>query len=239
MEKKSNKGLLVLVIVLSVLVVGLSGYLIYDKLLADDNTTNNENDVVDNKEENIENCRYDYYSNNIYNSDNRLNFSDLTEFDIKDFYNYDGTPPNDKKSYKEKLFFDYYTDGSYGDKSGNKNVYSVTLTLDGKVIISCFTNNIGEMILDVNDIIDIHYFAGEFNGNFSLFMLNDSGDVYYYNLVNLYKNLSDNSVEKINVSNIVRFEEIEFCPFETSGCCHYYTAVTKDEKYIKLDGFCV
>ena len=43
MEKNSSKGLLILTIILSLLVVGLSSYLIYDKMIAKD-----DNEVVDN-----------------------------------------------------------------------------------------------------------------------------------------------------------------------------------------------
>ena len=43
MEKNKNKSLLILVIILSLLVVGLSSYLIYDKMIAKD-----DNEVVDN-----------------------------------------------------------------------------------------------------------------------------------------------------------------------------------------------
>ena len=50
MEKNSRKGLLILTIILSLLVVGLSSYLIYDKMIAKD-----DNEVVDNNEKtNIE-----------------------------------------------------------------------------------------------------------------------------------------------------------------------------------------
>ena len=54
MESNSKKGLIVLVVILSLLVVGLSSYLIYDKVLNDDNNKNNEiiNDNIE--EETIE-----------------------------------------------------------------------------------------------------------------------------------------------------------------------------------------
>lgn len=55
-EKKSNKGLYVVIIILSLLVVGFGGYFVYDKYLKDDkdiNITNNTNDskIVEPKEE--------------------------------------------------------------------------------------------------------------------------------------------------------------------------------------------
>ena len=46
MEKK-NTGLVVLVIILSLLVVGLGGYIVYDKVLSDKDADNNCNDSVD------------------------------------------------------------------------------------------------------------------------------------------------------------------------------------------------
>ena len=44
MEKK-NTGLIIIVIVLSVLVVGLSGYIVYDKILSTSNTTTNQKEA--------------------------------------------------------------------------------------------------------------------------------------------------------------------------------------------------
>lgn len=48
MEKNKNKSLLILVIILSLLVVGLSSYLIYDKMIAkDDNDENKINNKIE------------------------------------------------------------------------------------------------------------------------------------------------------------------------------------------------
>lgn len=46
-NNNSNKGLIVWLVILSVLVIGLSGFIVYDKVLKNDETT----DIVENKEE--------------------------------------------------------------------------------------------------------------------------------------------------------------------------------------------
>ena len=58
MEKK-NTGLIVLVVILSLLVVGLGGYIVYDKVLSkEDSNINNgvkDNDNIQNNTDNNEN----------------------------------------------------------------------------------------------------------------------------------------------------------------------------------------
>ena len=52
-EKKNNNGLIVLIIILSVCVLGLGGYIVYDKLFSDDksnNTVNNNTSSEDKKD---------------------------------------------------------------------------------------------------------------------------------------------------------------------------------------------
>lgn len=61
MEKK-NTGLIVLVIILSLLVVGLSGFVIYDKMMSNDKIENNDNNY--NKENKVVNSDYKVIINN-------------------------------------------------------------------------------------------------------------------------------------------------------------------------------
>ena len=51
MEKK-NTGLIVLVIILSLLVVGLGGFIVYDKVLSNNEVENNDNNEINNDENN-------------------------------------------------------------------------------------------------------------------------------------------------------------------------------------------
>lgn len=80
--ERNNKGLMVLVIILSLLVVGLGGYIIYDKFI---NVEEDNNKVVDNDNINFDLARG--YINNIidlgaYNLFNRLFEEGLTD-DVK------------------------------------------------------------------------------------------------------------------------------------------------------------
>ena len=55
MEKK-NTGLIVLVIILSLLVVGLGGFIVYDKVLSNNEVENNDNtDLNDDINSDVEN----------------------------------------------------------------------------------------------------------------------------------------------------------------------------------------
>lgn len=67
--KKKNTGLKVLVIVLSVLVVTLSGYIVYDKTLSDKNNNGNElNNNIDNDENNGDQYSFSDFSGKVFNS---------------------------------------------------------------------------------------------------------------------------------------------------------------------------
>ena len=55
MEKKSSKGLIALIIVLIIIILGLVGYIVYDKVLLENepvNETKNEN-IVENEENTV------------------------------------------------------------------------------------------------------------------------------------------------------------------------------------------
>lgn len=54
MEKKSNKGLIILVVVLLIGVICLGGYIVYDKIVSNDTTIRTENNNKDN-DDNVEN----------------------------------------------------------------------------------------------------------------------------------------------------------------------------------------
>ena len=53
MEKKNSKGLIILVVVLSILVVGLGGYIIYDKFLGDSTAEPTENNKTEQTEREV------------------------------------------------------------------------------------------------------------------------------------------------------------------------------------------
>ena len=50
MERKNNKGLIILVVILIIMVLSLGGYIVYDKLI-----DNNKNDVVDKTDDKVDN----------------------------------------------------------------------------------------------------------------------------------------------------------------------------------------
>lgn len=71
MEKK-NTGLIVLVIILSLLVVGLSGFIVYDKVLSNNEVENNDNNINDTTNNNEVNNNTDTNNNNDIVNDNDL-----------------------------------------------------------------------------------------------------------------------------------------------------------------------
>ena len=96
MSKENNRGLIVLVVVLSILVLALSSYLIYDKVLAKDKDAN---DIVEN------------------NQDNELNPNELySKFVGK--YEYDGKEAGSSYHKLEILSNGTYT-YSYGMHNGS------------------------------------------------------------------------------------------------------------------------
>lgn len=191
-----KKGLIGLVVVLSVLVVGLSSYLIYDKLLEEDEVNNKDNEIEE-------------------NDNNEIN-------EMLDL--------NQLNTYK-------YTNGKYGEiKStswtGMTDSYSINLTIDGKVYIH--NNNDGkEVRLNIENVVDIISFSKDFaDGEGYCYMLTNSGDVYYYKILDAKTN--NNDVTKVKeLSSVKRIISIDWC---SDGCAWDVFAVTTNDEYIKLGG---
>lgn len=209
MSKEKNKGLVVWVIILSLLVVGLSGYLVYDKTLKDD--TNNGNDV--NKEENKDNNEVD---NEQSNSLEMLNLDKLGSYK-----NYDGTYGD-----LENIIF---------SDIENEKKYYVYLSLDGKVRIADLTNGKGSKNIEINDVVDIISHTAEpswLSGQYC-YMLTKSGDVYYYKLDKVLNN--DYSVAKVdNVSSVKRLINVRWGPIQNAGGSWALVAITENDEYINL-----
>ena len=68
-------------------------------------------------------------------------------------------------------------------------------------------------------------------------MLTDNGDVYYYNLSDLEN--ENFEIEKLNISNIIKIEEISSAPLKGAGGCRHLVAITENGTYIKIDGYCM
>lgn len=59
MERKNNKGLIILVVILIIMVLSLGGYIIYDKFI-----DNNKNNVVDKTNDKVDNSEVDNEDDN-------------------------------------------------------------------------------------------------------------------------------------------------------------------------------
>lgn len=116
MEKK-NTGLIVLVIILSLLVLGLGGYIVYDKVLSDKEIDNIKESNINNKD-------------NFVNNDNNLAF----DFEIKSIESVEiiADSPNNKLFvrgnmnllYDEEKYFPVTLSGYCLDENNNKyNIY--------------------------------------------------------------------------------------------------------------------
>lgn len=128
MDRK-NKGLIVLVIILTILVLGLGGYIVYDKVLSKNNDTN-----INNNDNDINNNNTDINNNVSNNNDNNSNNDNILDND-----------ENGNKSEiitKDELFsllegYWYYKSGKYlvafGDNTFGACVYQTDGGISGNI----------------------------------------------------------------------------------------------------------
>ena len=212
--KRENKktGLTVLVIILSILVVCLSSYIIYDKIVNNEkvlgnclsvNDENNNNDS-DNAKDNVVETKV-------------INYKDL----ISDKYkNYDGSYGTIKKDFVSMMV---------GEETFR---YYVGLSLDNEVLIDNWSND-EEYILNVENVIDVVVITDAPYNIYKIFMLTEDGSVYSYNLSDLLVGKYD--VNKINISNKVIhiFKYSYFSKLYSSGSTIAF-AYTVDNKLIEI-----
>ena len=100
MEKEKNNGALItLVIVLFLLVLGLSGYIIYDKKLARSNNNNDNSNA---------NSNYENANNTINEIDGiKANNNDVTESDLNTAFDILGIAKSSNEVYKDNCLNAY------------------------------------------------------------------------------------------------------------------------------------
>lgn len=83
METDKKNGSIVAIVILTILVLVLGGYIVYDKFLNNTTSTTEENSISESKEE--KNIEYVFDENNIYNKDDSYRY---TVVDKNDFTGY-------------------------------------------------------------------------------------------------------------------------------------------------------
>lgn len=140
-EKKENKGLIIVVIILSLLTIGMGGFIVYDKVLSSSNASNKETtnsakdeDTADEEEKNT--------TTDETNSDTSVSQEDNTTNTSKCVGRYYGEAEgtySDGVSYNLKYTYVLNADGTFtatfGDTSGTSGVYVIndnTISFVGK-----------------------------------------------------------------------------------------------------------
>jgi len=213
MNKKKNTSFVVLIVVLSILVIGLASYIIYDKVVNSGkvlgncltvNDENNNNDS-DNTKDNVVETKI-------------INYKEL----IGDKYkNYDGSYGTIKKDFVSMMV---------GEKTFH---YYIDLSLDNKVLIDNGDND-EKYILNVENVIDVVVIADAPYRIYKIFMLTEDGSVYSYNLSDLLVGKYD--VNKIDISNkvIYIFKYGYYSKQYSSGSTVVF-AYTVDNKLIEIN----
>ena len=207
--EKNNKGLMILVAILSVIILGLVGYITYDKVI---NVEECNDKVADNEK------------NNVGENNNEIILEG-----IEKFKNYDGTYGSIVNENVEICD----TDG----KDVTCKEYYIFSGIDGKITIKN-SDRSKTYQLDISNVIDIKcYNGGLYDGKDELFILTSNGDVYNYKLSNLIKEKFD--LVKLDLTNVNSVKEVSYSAHEQAGGCTNIIAITNDNKYIKLLGSCM
>ena len=177
MEKKNN-GLIVLVIILSLLVVGLGGFIVYDKVLSTDNEKledTNVDNIGDNNENEEENSQTNQEVNNNSNSqDNSGN----------EYINNKGI----------QVDYSKLTDMGTGINIKSLDGFNYQLSISSKGELSYLnTENGAKGNINVKNVVDVVFqqYAGKENGEY--FILTKEGQLYTIT----EKNMNSNNFEPI------------------------------------------
>ena len=217
----------IVIVLLLLLIIGMGGYLVYDKAFMNDECVIDSGSNINNNK--IENDETDNYV-----ADDSSNMDDNNEVGNVDSHYL----ITEIEHYKN-------VDGSYGMVEEilinfSDESYRIRLSLDGKIYV--FDGNGNKMIdaiSGVSDVVDIEKFGSyTMLGREIIYILTKSGDIYVYDCVNL---LDEKYIAlKVDgVNGIERIMKINWCPWENSGCAMNLVAVTNDGKIIKLESFSV
>ena len=186
MNRDDKRKFVVATIILSILVLALSSYLIYDKVLAKDDSEEIINEDTNKDDNNVVENNGSKEENNVIET-------------VK--------VPTELEKYKN-------ISGSYGYiKNFRSNVasgdFNIKLSLDGKI----FINKSGEkeQILKIDNVVDLELLGADGY----LFILTINGDIYRYDLFNYdQKNYEPKKLEEY--SNVDKFLSLSYCPDENA-----------------------
>ena len=202
------KGKNIIIAILTLLVIGLVGYLVYDKIF--ENTNNKQNSI---KTEN---------SDKYYDATNEeIDFLDDIS-SLNSYKNYDGT-----YGIIETLLFDVASNpGEY---------YSLTLDLIGNVNYEHRNGDKYASSLLIENAVDIiSYYDGTGDvENAYCYILDKKGDVYKFKITDVIGETWP--VYKQDVSNVRKLMSVSWNPEKDGGgCCGALVAVTKSGEYVRL-----
>lgn len=178
--KKKNTVLIVLIIILFLMVVGLGGFIVYDKVLSNNKLENNNN-INDN------------------NEIGEINNSDFVE-ETKEF--------NLTTFNAEKLSTDipYAVDVvvKVYEETIDEKKYYVRLLKSGKINITQDYFDVTTTISNIENVVDVIGLPVRGSTDYLFYFLLSNGDVYYYNL----KDLSSTKYTATKVKDISKVEKI-------------------------------
>ena len=199
MEKKKN-NLIPIVIILIVLVLGLGGFIVYDKVL-----NNEDNDVVDNNK----NCNNDYI-NKFY-----LNMSKNKQ--IQEFF---GDSIYGIVDTKGNVYFN-------SDKNVNltTNLEKKEYNIDGYITkIGSNSNIFKGYKIPISDVVNTYFSYVGNSGSSYVFLIKKDGNVGYIKIDKELDGISIKFVDTIaNLKNIVSFTNVyhvdgsELCFIDING----------------------
>lgn len=203
----------IILVVLILMVVSMGGYLVYDKVLREDDIITDDNKYVTED------------GNVVDNKDNvNDNNQGVTYVDINDYKNADGT-----YGFIKVLNF------SSGTLSTSNWNYSLNLSLDGNVYIK--ENGRSQKISNISNAIDMADFYHDvgFGPLGNAYILISNGDIFRYKEEDFLEN-KYLGIKVMNVPNAQKLIEIGYCPWADAGCCNNLAVLTSDGKLIKLGG---
>lgn len=223
MEKEKNNGRLVaLIIVLFLLVLGLGGYIVYDKVLSSNSTQpiiDGNNNANNNQKNNVVDKNDEQNNNVINNNDQNDTVScncPTTNCDLS--IDFDKLAKISKSDYN-------FVNGSYN------NNYSVNVLSNGKVLV-----NYVNIISNISNAKDVILFNGPGKGNMT-YILTADGYIYKYDL----SNVSKNNFEAIKVNEYSNIKQmIRYMTRKAhAGGCDYVVLIDNNDKYYSLDSYCI
>ena len=215
-NKKNSKGLIVLLIILVLCVLGLAGYIVYDKVLSKNKKTINANNTstitqkildTDKNNKNIL-MKYGYKEININNNEK------LIPKIKKDIIKLETNIENLKK---------YYINEEYE-----------TFEYDNGKIVYSFNNNKVNIYQEIDDVKEIKYDFIDCMGSLYIFAITNNDEIWYKS------NMNYSSTEETNSSFIKlkgKYKDVEslLLHSDTCGATVIYLAKDDNDNYYNIE----